>query len=232
MTFEKITEILTQQTDLPLFAAFILGLLVALNPCQLAINITALSYIIKREKRKSSTLIYTLGRTLTYTLLGWVLICLIGGGRNVEGVQHLLSQSEVLLPYILIAIGLFMLVRAFHTHHHDGESCHNSGQIIRRNGPLGALILGMTLALAFCPESAVFYFGLMLPLSVTSDVGLLVPLIFALAAGLPVLFLAWIMTHAYQKAQQISQTFEYAQQGLNALTGILFLVMALLLLLE
>ena len=232
MTIDKIAETLTQQTDLPLFAAFILGLLVALNPCQLAINITALSYIIKREKRKSSALIYTLGRTITYTLLGWVLICLIGGGRNVDGVQHLLSQAETLLPYILIAIGLFMLVRAFHTHHHDGESCHHSGQIIRRNGPLGALILGMTLALAFCPESAVFYFGLMLPLSVTSDLGLLVPLIFALAAGFPVLILAWIMTHAYQKAQQISQSFVYAQQVLNGLTGLLFLIMAALLLLE
>jgi len=221
---------LTQSTDLPLLTAFLLGLLVALNPCQLAINVSALTYILKREKAGSASLTYTIGRTATYTLMGWMLMCLIGGGKNVEGVQLLLGKAEVLLPYVLIAIGILMLTRAFHTHHHDGENCHHSGQIIRRNGPLGSLILGMTLALAFCPESAVFYFGLMLPLSMNSTAGLLVPPVFAIGAGIPVVCLAWLMTKAAAKAEKVSHVFEHAQQWLNALTGLLFIAMAVLLL--
>lgn len=229
---DQLIQNLTQSTDLPLLTAFLLGLLVALNPCQLAINVSALTYILKREKAGSASLTYTLGRSATYTLLGWMLMCLIGGGKNVEGVQFLLSKAELLLPYALIAIGIFMLARAFHTHHHDGDSCHHSGQIIRRNGPLGSLILGMTLALAFCPESAVFYFGLMLPLSMNSTAGLLVPLVFATGAGIPVICLAWLMTKAATQADRISHAFEHAQQWLNALTGLLFIAMAILLLLD
>jgi cytochrome c biogenesis protein CcdA len=230
MNLEQFIISLTQSTDIPLLTAFFLGLLVALNPCQLAINVSALTYILKREKAKSATITYAIGRSLTYTLLGWILMCLIGGGKNVEGVQYLLSKAEIVLPYVLMLIGLFMLSRAFHPHHHDGENCHHSGQIIRRNGPLGSLILGMTLALAFCPESAVFYFGLMLPLSMTSSSGLLVPLVFAFAASLPVLALAWLMVKASQKAEQVSHAFEHAQQALNILTGILFIVAGILLL--
>ena len=232
MNLEQLINTLTQSTDIPLLTAFLLGLLVAINPCQLAINISALAYILKKEKAKSASIIYALGRTSTYTLLGWILMCLIGGGKNVEGVQLLLSKAEVILPYILFAIGLFMLARAFHTHHHDGENCHHSGQIIRRNGPLGALILGMTIALAFCPESAVFFFGLMLPLSMTSHAGPLIPLIFALAASIPVLVLAWLMRMAVNKVEKVSHAFEHAQQWLNAITGLLFIAGGILLLME
>ncbi len=232
MNLEPLIQSLTQSTDIPLLAAFFLGLLVAINPCQLAINVSALTYILKRDKAKSASLTYALGRSLTYTLLGWILMCLIGGGKNVAGVQILLSKAEIVVPYALIIIGVFMLTRAFYHHHHDGENCHHSGQIIRLGGPLGSLILGMTLALAFCPESAVFYFGLMLPLSMTSSAGLLVAPVFAFAASLPVLALAWIMAKATQKAEQVSHAFEHAQQVLNVLTGLLFIAAGILLLLE
>lgn len=225
---ELINNIL-QSTDIPLLTAFVLGLLTALNPCQLAISVSALAYEYRAGKKLLEGLLYALGRTITYTVLGWVLMCLIGGGRNIEGFQMLLSKGEDILPYILIIIGIFFLARAFHHHHHDGENCHNSGQLIKRNGPLGSLILGMTLALAFCPESAVFYFGLMLPLAMKSSASIFIPLIFALSAALPVLAIAYIMSHAVNKVEKISHTFETFQQILNALTGILFIVIAVLL---
>lgn len=175
-------------------------------------------------------LLYALGRTITYTVLGWILMCLIGGGRNIEGFQLLLSKAEIILPYILIVIGVFFLMRAFHHHHHDGENCHNSGQLIKRNGPLGSLILGMTLAFAFCPESAVFYFGLMLPLAMKSSASIFIPLVFAISAALPVLVIAYLMSRAANKIEKISHTFETFQQVLNGITGVLFIVIAVMLL--
>ena len=227
MDISQITNNLLQSTDLPLLTAFLLGLLVAVNPCQLAINVSALTYILKNDRQKSASLTYILGRTSTYTLLGWMLMCLIGGGKNVAGVQAVLSKAEVLLPYVLAAIGLFMLLRALRHHEHDGESCHHSGQIIRRNGPLGSLVLGMTLACAFCPESAVFYFGLMLPLSMNSTAGVFIPPVFAIGAGIPVLCLAWLMAKAAIRAEKVSHAFEHAQVWLNTLTGLLFIAMAI-----
>lgn len=218
-----------QSTDIPLLTAFVLGLLTALNPCQLAISVSALAYEYRSGKGIMEGLLYALGRTITYIILGWVLMCLIGGGKNIKGFELLVTKGETVLPYILIALGIFMLSRAFH-HHHHSESCHNSGTIIRRNGPLGAIILGMTLALAFCPESAVFYFGLMIPLAMNSSISILIPIAFAIAASVPVVVIAYLMNKAYYKTQKISSSLETFQTIINAVTGILFLVIAALLL--
>ncbi|MBQ9666721.1 MAG: sulfite exporter TauE/SafE family protein [Bacteroidaceae bacterium] len=232
LNINDITDAILQSADLPLLAAFVLGVLVALNPCQLAISVSALAYEYRNGKGLTDGIVYALGRTVTYTLLGWITMCLIGGGKNVEGLQQVLSWAEIAVPYVLIALGIYLIYRAFHHHHHDGENCHNSGKIIKRNGPLGSLVLGMTLALAFCPESAIFYFGMMIPLSLSSHVGAIVPLVFALAASLPVVVIAWLMNKAVNGAERLSRGFEHFQQWLNGVTGVLFVVIAVLLLIE
>lgn len=229
INIHELFDTLLQSADLPLLTAFVLGLLVALNPCQLAISVSALAYEYRNGKRLIDGLVYALGRTITYTVMGWVTMCLIGGGANVVGLQQVLSKAEAILPYVLIALGLYMLYRAFHRHHHHGDNCHNSGRIIKRNGPLGSLVLGMTLAFAFCPESAIFYFGMMIPLSISSSVGAIVPLVFGLSASIPVVAIAWMMNKAVNGAERLSRGFKYFQQGLNGVTGLLFIAIAILL---
>ncbi|MCH5176101.1 MAG: sulfite exporter TauE/SafE family protein [Prevotellaceae bacterium] len=232
LSLNSIADALLQSADIPLLTAFVLGVLVALNPCQLAISVSALAYEYRNGKGMKDCIMYALGRAATYTLLGWVTLCLIGGGRNIDGIRETLSHAEAAVPYVLIALGIYLLYRTFRYHHHDGENCHNSRKIIRHNGSFGSLILGMTLALAFCPESAIFYFGMMIPLSVSSHVGAIVPLVFALAASLPVIVIAWLMHKAVSEAEQLSKGFKYFQQWLNGVTGVLFIVIAILLLIE
>ena len=69
---------LLDSSTTPAVTAFLLGLLTALSPCPLATNIAAIGYIGKHiESRKGvfvQGLLYTLGRTIAYTLLGVVLI--------------------------------------------------------------------------------------------------------------------------------------------------------------
>ena len=228
----NIDDTLLQSADLPLLAAFALGILVALNPCQLAISISALAYEYRNGKKLLDGITYAIGRTLTYTLLGWVTMCLIGGGSNVAGLQNVLSMAEIAVPYVLIVIGFYLIYRAFRHHHHHGDDCHNSGRIIKRNGPLGSLVLGITLAFAFCPESAIFYFGMMIPLSLSSSVGAMVPLVFGLAASIPVIIIAWLMHKAVNGAAKLSHGFEQFQQWLNGITGIIFILIAILLFME
>lgn len=221
---------LMQSTDFPLLTAFVLGIIVAVNPCQLAISISALSYEYKNNKTLKDGIIYALGRSVTYIVLGWVTMCLIGGGKNVSGLQNALAKAEFFLPYIIAAIGIYLIFRAFRHHHHHGDDCHNSGRLIKRNGPLGSLLLGMTLAMAFCPESAIFYFGIMIPLSMTSSIGIAVPVVFGLASSIPVAVMAWIMSKTYDKAKNIAHRFEHFQQWMNGVTGVLFIAIAILLL--
>lgn len=229
LDFNQILSNISQSTDLPLLAASALGLLVALNPCQLAICVSALTYEYRQGKTFADIIMYTLGRTATYTLQGWITMCLIGGGKNIVPMQNVLSLAEKGVPFLLILIGIFLLIRGFHRHQHNGETCHNSGKIIKRNAPLGSFVLGMALALILCPESAIFYFGMMIPLSISSSIGILVPLTFGISASLPTIVVAWFMKKAMDKAETISTKFEHFQQWLNIVTGLLFISIAILL---
>ncbi|HSG67760.1 MAG TPA: sulfite exporter TauE/SafE family protein, partial [Bacteroidales bacterium] len=65
---------LLEQSQWPIVSAFILGLMMAISPCPLATNITAIAYIGKdlenRKKVFYNGLIYTSGRIVSYTVLG------------------------------------------------------------------------------------------------------------------------------------------------------------------
>ena len=131
---ENITNIaneLMQSARFPLLAALLLGLLVAFNPCQLAINISALTYLHKNGRgRKANTLMgiaYVLGRMTTYTVMGWILIFVIRQSNSIAAFKNLLSKAEDFLPYVLGGIGAFLIIKAFMPHHHHGDNCHNSG---------------------------------------------------------------------------------------------------------
>jgi len=209
-----------------------LGLLAALNPCQIAINVSALTFLLKqREKGRNSLTIcglYMLGRAFAYIVLAWLLIAV---GRNY--IQQILesplfARLEDLLPYIFLLISVFFIIRAFHPHHHH-ESCHNSGGIIKRRGHLGAFVLGVFLAFAFCPESAFFYFALMLPASLTSSLPYWCPVVFSVGAILPVAAVACLMSLTMHKIKAFSTAVQQFQRLVNALCGLLFLVMAVLL---
>lgn len=64
-----------------------------------------------------------------------------------------------------------------------------------QSGFLGVLFLGIVFALAFCPYSGVLYFGMLIPITITSASGLYLPLIFALGTGLPVIIFAWFIAY-------------------------------------
>lgn len=229
----SLQEYLTQSVELPLLTAFVLGLLVSLNPCQLAISLSALSFLFKRNPNdmKWMGLRYASGRALTYFAGGMLLRFTLGRGLHIEAVGAFLSKGESALPYLLLLLGLFFAWRAFHHHHHT-ESCHHSGYVIHKNGKLGAFVLGLLLAFLFCPESAVLYFGVLLPLSVSTSsllTGILSLFLFALAAAVPPLLLAWMLRSAANNLSRMERGMEYFQQWANAGCAVLFIALAVLL---
>ena len=68
---------LAQNREMPIMAAFALGLLTAIAPCPLATNVTATAYIAKtitdRKKVLLSGVLYTLGRVFSYTTIGAII---------------------------------------------------------------------------------------------------------------------------------------------------------------
>lgn len=187
---------LDSTTQLPFLTALILGLMTAISPCPLATNITAIAFIGKdiNNKRKVfiNGLIYTLGRAITYTGLG--LIFYFGASQfKISGFVQ--QWGEKLLGPILILIGLFML--NFIKIKFPGFSkLTEKAEKKSQSGFWGVLLLGIVFALAFCPYSGVLYFGMLIPITITSASGLYLPLIFALGTGLPVIIFAWFIAYA------------------------------------
>jgi threonine/homoserine/homoserine lactone efflux protein len=54
----------------------------------------------------------------------------------------------------------------------------------------------MAFALAFCPYSGVLYFTMLIPITIVSASGLYLPILFAIATGLPVIIFAWLIAYA------------------------------------
>ena len=107
-------QTLLDSSSMPVLTAFILGLLTAVSPCPLATNIAAIGYLSKdvtdRRRIFANGLLYTLGRILSYTVLGIVLIAIIREGSSMFGIQKTIaSAGEVFVGPLLIVIGLFML---------------------------------------------------------------------------------------------------------------------------
>ena len=218
----------------PLLTAFLLGMVAAINPCQLAIHVSALTYLYERNdtqrRQWQKGLLYLCGRFVAYFLLGWGCVLVFSYFDGCYPAIHTQVPAfffwvETLLPYLLSAVGIFFLYRAFHHHKHDG-SCHNSSYVIHRGRRFGSFWLGIVLAFLFCPESAVIFFGMMVPLGVSQTFSWSVPLIFSVAALLPLILLLLLMRTTMTAVFRYEQYMVRFQVWTNALLGLLFLLMA------
>ena len=214
----------------PVVIAFLLGILTAISPCPLATNIASIGYISRDiENRKAifvKGVLYTFGRILAYTALGIILISVLEEGASVFGIRKSVSKwGELLIGPILIVIGLFMLFGNKLNLPKFGFK--GSGESYSKKGGWGAFLLGVLFALAFCPSSGVLYFGMLIPLSVSSAGGWLLPVIYAFATALPVLAVAWILAYSVQNLGTFYGRIQTIQKWLNIVVGILFLLVGI-----
>lgn len=217
---------LLESSSTPILTAFLLGLLTALSPCPLATNIAAIGYIGKniddRKRVFRNGLLYTLGRVAAYTLLGVVLIALLKGGSSLFGVQRFIGQyGEVVIGPALLLIGLYMLFGSRLPLPSFGFRGH--GERLAEEGGWGAFLLGVLFALAFCPSSGVFYFGVLIPMSATAAMGYLLPILFALGTALPVLVVSWVLAFGAGQIGKLYGQMQSVRKWLNRGVGILFL---------
>lgn len=216
-------------STVPVVTAFLLGLLTAISPCPLAANITAIGYIGRditdRSRIFRDGLLYALGRIAAYTLLGAVLIAILREGASMFALQKAISRyGEMLLAPALILIGLFML---FGHKLNLPQFGFSGGDRIEKRGGWGALLLGVLFAMAFCPTSGVFYFGMLIPMSAAETGGYLLPAVFALATALPVVAVAWMLAYSVAGLGRFYSRMQVFQKWLNRLVALLFIAVGI-----
>lgn len=208
-------------------SAFILGLMTAISPCPLATNITAIGYIgrdIENRKRVFlNGVMYTLGRAFSYTVLAVVIYL---GASKLDISLLFQGWGEKLLGPALVLIGLLMLdVIKLKLPGFSGIA-EKLGER-SKGGIWSSFFLGVVFALAFCPYSGVLYFALLIPMTVSSASGLYLPVVYAIATGLPVLLFAWLLAFAVSNVGKLYNRINAFECWFRRVVSVLFILVGL-----
>ena len=188
----------------------------------MATNITAIGFIGKdlanRNRVFYNGLMYALGRTVSYTLLA--LILFFGADQlRISGVFQ--QYGEKIIGPLLIVIGIFMLgiiKLNFPAFNKLSERFQNRS----RFNYWDIFLLGVIFALAFCPYSGVLYFGMLIPLTVSTS-GLHLPIVFAIATGIPVILFAWVIAYTISGMGSIYKRIKSFELWFRKAVSFLFL---------
>lgn len=214
--------------NLPILSALILGLMTAISPCPLATNITATAFIAKNISHKNkvflSGLMYGLGRSVSYTLIGLVLYF---GASKFHIARFFNQNGEKYLGPLLIIIGLVMLNVIRLNFLGKSNFQEKLTEKFKNKGLLGSFLIGVVFALAFCPYSGALFFGVLIPMSVTSIEGLYLPMIFAFGTALPVILFTYLLAFTASKIGVFYQRITHIEKIMRAVTGVVFILVGL-----
>lgn len=219
---------LAQNEDVPLLAAFALGLMTAISPCPLATNITATAYIAKavsdRKKVLLSGILYTMGRMLSYTTLAALMYYGVSQFRVARLLQ---GNGEKYLGPLLIIIGLVMLGVIRLNFLSKGGITDRLTERFKGKGLTGSFVLGIVFALAFCPYSGALFFAILVPMTLSASAGLAMPVVFSIGTGLPVIFFAFVIAYSMERVGRYFSAIQKVEKIMRIAAGVTFMATGL-----
>src|SRR5690554_5896133 len=216
---------LADSSNIPLLTAFILGIMTAISPCPLAMNITATAYLSKEITDKKRVffngIFYTLGRIFSYTAVASIIYF----GASKFQIARLFQQFDgIWIGIFLVVIGILMLdFIKFNIPFLSKLTTKVSQKNLKRNY-LRSFLLGVLFALAFCPYGAVLYFGGLIPLTLASSTGLLLPPVFAFATGLPVIVIAWLLAFSVSNIGNFYNKMKSFEKWFKRIVAVIFIL--------
>jgi cytochrome c biogenesis protein CcdA len=223
---EFLTNLLDNST-MPWITALLLGLMTAISPCPLATNITAIGFISKdiedRNRVFFNGLFYTLGRAITYIALALIIFL---GVDQLKFSGFFQRYGEKFIGPLLIIIG-FLMLDIIKIKFPGFGGLTSRLQNKKKWGYLDAVLLGLVFALAFCPYSGVLYFGMLVPLTVTSASGLYLPAVFAIATGIPVIILAWVLAYMVSGLGNVYNKIKSFELWFRRIIAVLFIAVGI-----
>jgi len=215
---------LADSSNIPLLTAFILGLMTAISPCPLAMNITATAYLSKDISNKMRVLFngifYTLGRMFSYTALASIIYFGVSKFHIARWFQHI---DGIWIGIFLAVIGVLMFDFIKFNIPFLSKLTNSVSQKKLKRNYLNAFLLGVLFAFAFCPYGAVLYFGGLIPLTLASSTGLLLPPVFAFATGLPVIVIAWLLAYSVSNIGNFYNRMKSFEKWFKRVVAVVFI---------
>lgn len=202
-----------------------LGILTSISPCPLAANVAAVSFLAKKITYPVLVLLsgiaYTAGRMAAYAVLGFILINSILCIPEVA--QFLQKYMAKALGPILIVTGSILLDVIKIRLPGFSLSLKRQNKLVEAGAP-GAFLLGLIFALAFCPVSAALFFGSLIPLALNSKTGILLPFVYGIGTGLPVLIFAVAIALGFTSIRHWFNKITKVEYYARKITGVIFIL--------
>jgi cytochrome c-type biogenesis protein len=230
-------------------AALYLGLLTSISPCPLATNIAAISYVGRKVGDSrwilAAGFLYTLGRCLLYLGLA---VLLAATALSIQSVSLFLQKyMHLVLAPVFLLLGMFLVgLLTF-----NGGGALMSEKLQKKvdaMGIWGALALGVLFAVSFCPTSATWFFGLIalilgseagaittilakigisLPEASLPGATMVLPFIYGIGTGVPVLLVAFLLAYSAQSVGKTYNVLSKIEWWARIITGWIFIVLGI-----
>jgi cytochrome c-type biogenesis protein len=209
-------------------SALWLGVLTSISPCPLATNIAAISYIGRKVGNSRQVfltgLLYTLGRTLAYLGLAFVLVASVLSVPQIS--LFLQKYMHLALGPLLIVVGMFLL-GLIEFDMGGGGMGEGLQKRVDALGIWGALLLGVVFALTFCPTSAALFFGSLVPLSLKVNSSVTLPVVYGVGTALPVMVFAVLLATSAKSVGKAYNVLAKIEWWARMLTGGIFVLVGI-----
>lgn len=181
--------------ELTMLSAAGLGLLTCIQPCPLTTNVAALAWICRWSGSLSRLTLagvaYLLGRSAAYVAFAALIIY---GAVSVPSIAGSVQRwMDVIMGPLVVVAGMFVsgLLRSRRL---PGPGFGVvAGQQPWKRSPLGAFLVGIVFAASLCPVSAALYFGTLMPMALHHHSVILLPALYGLGSGMPVVLAAIVV---------------------------------------
>ncbi len=212
-------------TWLVFVSALWLGILTAISPCPLASNIAAISFVGRQVGDKPKVLLagllYTVGRTVAYVVLGVIITAgLFASGDVSRFLQRYMNEAlgPILILLGMTLLGMFGASLSFNA---VNEKVQSKAE---KSGTWFAFPLGVLFALSFCPISAGLFFAGLLPLCVKSSSSVILPLVYGVGTALPVVFFAFLIAFGGEYLGKAFNCLQRVELWIRRIAGVLLVL--------
>lgn len=202
-----------------------LGILSSVSPCPLAVNVAAISYLLRGGRTggafAESAAFYILGRSLVMALVGFLVV------RGVFAVPELAfilqkSMNRFLGP-LFVVVGVFVLDLV--PVHFPWTRKLSKVRFGADKG--GSFVMGLVFGLAPCPVTAALFFGALVPMAVDHASPVLLPLLFGTGTALPVALAAGLAFFGVSVLAKALLSFATLDRWLTLANGMIFVGLGL-----
>lgn len=221
----------SRSTTIPMLGVFFIGILGSTAPCQLTTNLGAIGYITKEstniKKLFKNAAWYTLGKLIVFLFYG-ILIILFKFNLQSSSIPFFSLFRKLIGPSIMI-IGFYIL-GVLNLKGSIGNSFITNIEKFTLKFKIlnSSFMMGLIFSLAFCPTLFWLFFGIIVPLSFKSNIGIIYPSVFALGNLVPMMLIILLIFAGKANLKSNIKSYSTIQKTMRHLGGLLLIIFGLI----